>query len=150
MPPEWQGSRRISLTDLRFFAPALTSKQEFHGNRLPAGCRDKLTKAPVKSVFFLPSDVGHRLFLSVPFREGVSGVVRNHTGQSRNTAASGNEWQNDGTEYQTCFVQAQIDLAFTSPRLGSFWFVLLVRVLLYADLNDFLGWRGRVSITVII
>lgn len=27
------GSRRISLTDLRFFAPALT-KEEFHGNRL--------------------------------------------------------------------------------------------------------------------
>nr|QHV89605.1 plasmid SOS inhibition protein A [Escherichia coli] len=46
------GSRRISLTDLRFFAPALT-KEEFHGNRLLwLAAVDKLIESLVKSVFF--------------------------------------------------------------------------------------------------
>ncbi len=65
------GSRRISLTDLRFFAPALT-KEEFHGNRLLwLAAVDKLIESFGEvCVLPLPSDAGHRLFPSVPFREG--------------------------------------------------------------------------------
>ncbi|MDI8083866.1 hypothetical protein MJN69_31340, partial [Salmonella enterica subsp. enterica serovar Kentucky] len=52
------GSRRISLTDLRFFAPALT-KEEFHGNRLLwLAAVDKLVVARARKI---------QRFLSQPF-----------------------------------------------------------------------------------
>ncbi len=71
------GSRRISLTDLRFFAPALT-KEEFHGNRLLwLAAVDKLIESFGEvCVLPLPSDAGAS---SVPHPflfVKVSGVVR--------------------------------------------------------------------------
>ncbi|UBM03959.1 plasmid SOS inhibition protein A [Escherichia coli] len=59
--PEWQSP--VSLTDLRFFAPALT-KEEFHGNRLLwLAAVDKLIESFGEvCVLPLPSDAGHRLF----------------------------------------------------------------------------------------
>ncbi|MCA7161092.1 plasmid SOS inhibition protein A, partial [Escherichia coli] len=65
------GSRRISLNDLRFFAPALT-KEVFHGNRHHwLSAVDLLIESSGEiCVLPLPSDAGHRLFPSVPFREG--------------------------------------------------------------------------------
>lgn len=52
------GSRRISLTDLRFFAPALT-KEEFHGNRLLwLAAVDKLIETHIMRLLISLWDVG--------------------------------------------------------------------------------------------
>ncbi len=91
------GSRRISLTDLRFFCSCAT-KEEFHGNRLLwLAAVDKLIESFGEvCVLPLPSDAGHRLFPSVPFREGEAASSENHADRAESTAASGNVRQNDG------------------------------------------------------
>ncbi len=70
------GSRRISLTDLRFFAPALT-KEEFHGNRLLwLAAVDKLIES-FGEVCVLPCHPMRGIVCSRPFLfVKVSGVVR--------------------------------------------------------------------------
>lgn len=70
------GSRRISLTDLRFFAPALT-KEEFHGNRLLwLAAVDKLIES-FGEVCVLPAIRMRGIVCSRPFLfVKVSGVVR--------------------------------------------------------------------------
>ncbi|EKD3813445.1 plasmid SOS inhibition protein A, partial [Escherichia coli] len=107
------GSRRISLTDLRFFAPALT-KEEFHGNRLLwLAAVDKLIESFGEvCVLPLPSDAGHRLFPSVPFREGERRRQKTTLTEQKYSRQREREAERRELEYQTCFAQAQIDLAF--------------------------------------
>ncbi len=110
------GSRRISLTDLRFFAPALT-KEEFHGNRLLwLAAVDKLIESFGEvCVLPLPSDAGHRLFPSVPFREGERRRQKT-TLTERNTAASGNVRQNDGNwNTRHVLLRRRLTLRFILP-----------------------------------
>ncbi|HIC4516900.1 TPA: plasmid SOS inhibition protein A, partial [Salmonella enterica] len=60
------GSRRISLTDLRFFAPALT-KEEFHGNRLLwLAAVDKLIETHIMRLLISLWDVGTVFFTIYP------------------------------------------------------------------------------------
>ncbi len=70
------GSRRISLTDLRFFAPALT-KEEFHGNRLLwLAAVDKLIETHIMRLLISLWDVGTVFFTIYPqvFRHEKSSI----------------------------------------------------------------------------
>ncbi|ECN7937962.1 plasmid SOS inhibition protein A, partial [Salmonella enterica subsp. enterica serovar Virchow] len=98
------GSRRISLTDLRFFAPALT-KEEFHGNRLLwLAAVDKLIESFGEvCVLPLPSDAGHRLFPSVPFREGERRRQKTTLTEQKYSRQREREAERRELEYQTCF-----------------------------------------------
>ena len=113
------GSRRISLTDLRFFAPALT-KEEFHGNRLLwLAAVDKLIESFGEvCVLPLPSDAGHRLFPSVPFREGERRRQKTTLTEQKYSRQREREAERRELEYQTCFAQAQIDLRQQFQQMG--------------------------------
>lgn len=122
------GSRRISLTDLRFFAPALT-KEEFHGNRLLwLAAVDKLIESFGEvCVLPLPSDAGHRLFPSVPFREGERRRQKTTLTEQKYSRQREREAERRELEYQTCFAQAQIDLAFHTPAIQTRELVMLIK-----------------------
>lgn len=82
------GSRRISLSDLRFFMPSLTA-EELHGNRLQwLYAIDVLIETQGEVCLLpLPGDAAERLFPSVRFRVG-SAVAINLRWLCRSTAAS--------------------------------------------------------------
>lgn len=129
------GSRRISLTDLRFFAPALT-KEEFFGE---------------VCVLPLPSDAGQRLFPSVPFREGERRRQKTTLTEQKYSRQREREAERRELEYQTCFAQAQIDLAFHTPATVGSWLSLWSGVVEEHDLETiFWGGVRAFSITVII
>lgn len=139
------GSRRISLTDLRFFAPALT-KEEFHGNRLLwLAAVDKLIESFGEvCVLPLPSDAGHRLFPSVPFREGERRRQKTTLTEQKYSRQREREAERRELEYQTCFAQAQIDLAFHTPATVGSWLSRWSGVVEEHDLETiFWGWCGR-------
>lgn len=139
------GSRRISLTDLRFFAPALT-KEEFHGNRLLwLAAVDKLIESFGEvCVLPLPSDAGHRLFPSVPFREGERRRQKTTLTEQKYSRQREREAERREREYQTCFAQAQIDLAFHTPATVGSWLSRWSGVVEEHDLETiFWGWCGR-------
>lgn len=93
------GSRRISLSDLRFFMPSLTA-EELHGNRLQWLCAiDVLIETQGEVCLLpLPGDAAERLFPSVRFR------VRE---RSRHKSV--------------LVAQAEIELAFHSPETVGSW-----------------------------
>lgn len=139
------GSRRISLTDLRFFAPALT-KEEFHGNRLLwLAAVDKLIESFGEvCVLPLPSDAGHRLFPSVPFSEGERRRQKTTLTEQKYSRQREREAERRELEYQTCFAQAQIDLAFHTPATVGSWLSRWSGVVEEHDLETiFWGWCGR-------
>ena len=94
------GSRRISLSDLRFFMPSLTA-EELHGNRLQwLYAIDVLIETQGEVCLLpLPGDAAERLFPSVRFR------VRE---RSRHKSA--------------LVAQAEIELAFHSPETVGSWY----------------------------
>ena len=116
------GSRRISLTDLRFFAPALT-KEEFHGNRLLwLAAVDKLIESFGEvCVLPLPSDAGHRLFPSVPFREGERRRQKTTLTEQKYSRQREREAEQKARAYQALVAQAEIELAFHSPETVGSW-----------------------------
>ncbi|CAD5542009.1 plasmid SOS inhibition protein A [Escherichia coli] len=93
------GSRRISLSDLRFFMPSLTA-EELHGNRLQwLYAIDVLIETQGEVCLLpLPGDAAERLFPSVRFR------VRERSRHKSELVA-----------------QAEIELAFHSPETVGSW-----------------------------
>ncbi|KAB1381974.1 plasmid SOS inhibition protein A, partial [Salmonella enterica subsp. enterica serovar Schwarzengrund] len=115
------GSRPISLSVLRSFAPALT-KEEFYGNLLPSlAVVDTLLESfGAVCVLPLPPDPAHRLFPSVPLREGERRRQKTTLTEQKYSRQREREAERRELEYQTCFAQAQIDLAFhTAATVGS-------------------------------
>ncbi|EON1055959.1 plasmid SOS inhibition protein A [Escherichia coli] len=139
------GSRRISLSDLRFFMPSLTA-EELHGNRLQwLYAIDVLIETQGEVCLLpLPGDAAERLFPSVRFcvRERSrhkSALVMQKYSRQREREAERRE-----LEYQTCFAQAQIDLAFHTPATVGSWLSRWSGVVEEHDLETiFWGWCGR-------
>ena len=69
----------------------------------------------------LPSDAGHRLFPSVPFREGERRRQKTTLTEQKYSRQREREAERRELEYQTCFAQAQIDLAFHTPATVGSW-----------------------------
>lgn len=116
------GSHRISLTDLRFLAPALT-KKEFRGNRLLwLAAMDRLVgNFGEVCIFPLSSDAGHCLFPSVPPCEGKRRRQKTTLTEQKYNRQREREVERWELGYQICFVQARIDLAFHIPTTVGSW-----------------------------
>ena len=141
--PEWQSPDFADRSPL--FAPALT-KEEFHGNRLLwLAAVDKLIESFGEvCVLPLPSDAGHRLFPSVPFREGERRRQKTTLTEQKYSRQREREAERRELEYQTCFAQAQIDLAFHTPATVGSWLSRWSGVVEEHDLETiFWGWCGR-------
>lgn len=141
--PEWQSPDFADRSPL--FAPALT-KEEFHGNRLLwLAAVDKLIESFGEvCVLPLPSDAGHRLFPSVPFREGERRRQKTTLTEQKYSRQREREAERRELEYQTCFAQAQIDLAFHTPSTVGSWLSRWSGVVEEHDLETiFWGWCGR-------
>ncbi len=122
------------------------TKEEFHGNRLLwLAAVDKLIESFGEvCVLPLPSDAGHRLFPSVPFREGERRRQKTTLTEQKYSRQREREAERRELEYQTCFAQAQIDLAFHTPATVGSWLSRWSGVVEEHDLETiFWGWCGR-------
>ncbi|EAX4594583.1 hypothetical protein F6139_21485 [Salmonella enterica] len=125
---------------------AVLTKEEFHGNRLLwLAAVDKLIESFGEvCVLPLPSDAGHRLFPSVPFREGERRRQKTTLTEQKYSRQREREAERRELEYQTCFAQAQIDLAFHTPATVGSWLSRWSGVVEEHDLETiFWGWCGR-------
>ncbi|EIP2387079.1 plasmid SOS inhibition protein A, partial [Escherichia coli] len=104
------GSRRISLSDLRFFMPSLTA-EELRGNRSQwLYAVDVLIETQGEVCLLpLPGDAAEQLFPSVRFR------VRERSRQQAREA------EQKTRAYQALVAQAEIELAFHSPETVGSW-----------------------------
>lgn len=113
------GSRRISLSDLRFFMPSLTA-EELHGNRLQwLYAVDVLIETQGEVCLLpLPGDAAERLFPSVRFRVRERSRHKSALVMQKYSRQQAREAEQKARAYQALVAQAEIELAFHSPETG--------------------------------
>lgn len=116
------GSRRISLADLRVFSPALTA-DALHGRRAQwLRAVDMLIESRGDACCLpLPSDAVERLFPAVGFRAGERRRQKLSLAEQKYTRQRGREDALRQRAYQACVGQAEIDLAFHTPETVGSW-----------------------------
>ena len=116
------GSRRISLSDLRFFMPSLTA-EELHGNRLQWLCAiDVLIETQGEVCLLpLPGDAAERLFPSVRFRVRERSRHKSALVMQKYSRQQAREAEQKARAYQALVAQAEIELAFHSPETVGSW-----------------------------
>ena len=115
------GSRRISLSDLRFFMPSLTA-EELHGNRLQwLYAIDVLIETQGEVCLLpLPGDAAERLFPSVRFCVRERSRHKSALVMQKYSRQQAREAEQKARAYQALVAQAEIELAFHSPET-LFW-----------------------------
>ncbi|HGT6986619.1 TPA: plasmid SOS inhibition protein A, partial [Escherichia coli] len=105
------GSRRISLSDLRFFMPSLTA-EELHGNRLQWLCAiDVLIETQGEVCLLpLPGDAAERLFPSVRFRVRERSRHKSALVMQKYSRQQAREAEQKARAYQVLVAQAEIEL----------------------------------------
>lgn len=116
------GSRRISLSDLRFFMPSLTA-EELHGNRLQwLYAIDVLIETQGEVCLLpLPGDAAERLFPSVRFRVRERSRHKSALVMQKYSRQQAREAEQKARAYQALVAQAEIELAFHSPETVGSW-----------------------------
>ncbi|EPS8032867.1 plasmid SOS inhibition protein A, partial [Escherichia coli] len=116
------GSRRISLSDLRFFMPSLTA-EELHGNRLQwLYAIDVLIETQGEVCLLpLPDDAAERLFPSVRFRVRERSRHKSALVMQKYSRQQAREAEQKARAYQALVAQAEIELAFHSPETVGSW-----------------------------
>ncbi|GCR40900.1 plasmid SOS inhibition protein PsiA [Escherichia coli] len=116
------GSRRISLSDLRFFMPPLTA-EELHGNRLQwLYAIDVLIETQGEVCLLpLPGDAAERLFPSVRFRVRERSRHKSALVMQKYSRQQAREAEQKARAYQALVAQAEIELAFHSPETVGSW-----------------------------
>ena len=116
------GSRRISLSDLRFFMPSLTA-EELHGNRLQwLYAIDVLIETQGEVCLLpLPGDAAERLFPSVRFRVRERRRHKSALVMQKYSRQQAREAEQKARAYQALVAQAEIELAFHSPETVGSW-----------------------------
>lgn len=116
------GSRRISLSDLRFFMPSLTA-EELHGNRLQwLYAIDVLIETQGEVCLLpLPGDAAERLFPSVRFRVRERSRHKSALIMQKYSRQQAREAEQKARAYQALVAQAEIELAFHSPETVGSW-----------------------------
>ncbi len=117
------GSRRISLSDLRFFMPSLTA-EELHGNRLQwLYAIDVLIETQGEVCLLpLPGDAAERLFPSVRFRVRERSRHKSALVMQKYSRQQAREAEQKARAYQALVAQAEIELAFHSPETVGSWY----------------------------
>ena len=117
------GSRRISLSDLRFFMPSLTA-EELHGNRLQwLYAIDVLIETQGEvCLLHLPGDAAERLFPSVRFRVRERSRHKSALVMQKYSRQQAREAEQKARAYQALVAQAEIELAFHSPETVGSWY----------------------------
>lgn len=116
------GSRRISLSDLRFFMPSLTA-EELRGNRLQwLYAIDVLIETQGEVCLLpLPGDAAERLFPSVRFRVRERSRHKSALVMQKYSRQQAREAEQKTRAYQALVAQAEIELAFHSPETAGSW-----------------------------
>ncbi|WP_430750390.1 plasmid SOS inhibition protein A, partial [Escherichia coli] len=116
------GSRRISLSDLRFFMPSLTA-EELHGNRLQwLYAIDVLIETQGEACLLpLPGDAAERLFPSVRFRVRERSRHKSALVMQKYSRQQAREAEQKARAYQALVAQAEIELAYHSPETVGSW-----------------------------
>ncbi len=116
------GSRRISLSDLRFFMPSLTA-EELHGNRPQwLYAIDVLIETQGEVCLLpLPGDAAERLFPSVRFRVRERSRHKSALVIQKYSRQQAREAEQKTRAYQALVAQAEIELAFHSPETVGSW-----------------------------
>ena len=116
------GSRRISLSDLRFFMPSLTA-EELHGNRLQwLYAIDVLIETQGEVCLLpLPGDAAEQLFPSVRFRVRERSRHKSALVMQKYSRQQAREAGQKTRAYQALVAQAEIELAFHSPETVGSW-----------------------------
>ncbi len=135
------GSRRISLSDLRFFMPSLTA-EELHGNRLQwLYAIDVLIETQGEVCLLpLPGDAAERLFPSVRFRVRERSRHKSALVMQKYSRQQAREAEQKARAYQALVAQAEIELAFHSPETVGSW---------HARWSDRVANRVQCSITTL-
>lgn len=117
------GSRRISLSDLRFFMPSLTA-EELRGNRSQwLYAVDVLIETQGEVCLLpLPGDAAERLFPSVRFRVRERSRHKSVLVMQKYSRQQAREAEQKARAYQTLVAQAEIELAFHSPETVGSWY----------------------------
>ncbi len=117
------GSRRISLSDLRFFMPSLTA-EELHGNRLQwLYAIDVLIETQGEVCLLpLPGDAAERLFPSVRFCVRERSRHKSALVMQKYSRQQAREAEQKARAYQALVAQAEIELAFHSPETVGSWY----------------------------
>lgn len=139
------GSRRISLSDLRFFMPSLTA-EELHGNRLQwLYAIDVLIETQGEVCLLpLPGDAAERLFPSVRFRVRERSRHKSALVMQKYSRQQAREAEQKARAYQALVAQAEIELAFHSPETVGSWHARWSDRVAEHDLETiFWGWCGR-------
>ncbi len=110
------GSRRISLSDLRFFMPSLTA-EELRGNRSQwLYAVDVLIETQGEVCLLpLPGDAAEQLFPSVRFRVRERSRHKSALVMQKYSRQQAREAEQKTRAYQALVAQAEIELAFHSP-----------------------------------
>ncbi|EOM5336234.1 plasmid SOS inhibition protein A, partial [Escherichia coli] len=105
------GSRRISLSDLRFFMPSLTA-EELHGSRLQwLYAIDVLIETQGEVCLLpLPGDAAERLFPSVRFRVRERSRHKSALVMQKYSRQQAREAEQKARAYQALVAQAEIEL----------------------------------------
>lgn len=116
------GSRRISLSDLRFFMPSLTA-EELRGNRSQwLYAVDVLIETQGEVCLLpLPGDAAERLFPSVRFRVRERSRHKSALVMQKYSRQQAREAEQKARAYQALVAQAEIELAFHSPETVGSW-----------------------------
>ncbi|ENA24686.1 psiA family protein [Escherichia coli BCE007_MS-11] len=111
------GSRRISLSDLRFFMPSLTA-EELRGNRSQwLYAVDVLIETQGEVCLRpLPGDAAERLFPSVRFRVRERSRHKSALVMQKYSRQQAREAEQKARAYQALVAQAEIELAFHSRK----------------------------------
>lgn len=136
------GSRRISLSDLRFFMPSLTA-EELHGNRLQwLYAIDVLIETQGEVCLLpLPGDAAERLFPSVRFRVRERSRHKSALVMQKYSRQQAREAEQKARAYQALVAQAEIELAFHSPETVGSWHARWSDRVAEHDLET-LFWQG--------
>ncbi len=143
------GSRRISLSDLRFFMPSLTA-EELHGNRLQwLYAIDVLIETQGEVCLLpLPDDAAERLFPSVRFRVRERSRHKSALVMQKYSRQQAREAEQKARAYQALVAQAEIELAFHSPETVGSWHARWSDRVAEHDLET-LFWQWGVSAALI-
>ena len=116
------GSRRISLSDLRFFMPSLTA-EDLRGSRLQwLYAVDVLIETQGEVCLLpLPGDAAERLFPSVRFRVRERSRHKSALVMQKYSRQQAREAEQKARAYQALVAQAEIELAFHSPETVGSW-----------------------------
>ncbi|EKK3319759.1 plasmid SOS inhibition protein A [Salmonella enterica] len=116
------GSRRVSLDDLRLFSPALTA-DALRGRRSQwLNAVDLLIESQGEICCLpLPSDAGDRLFPPVRFRAGERQRQKMSLKEQKYSRQLHREAVSRARAYQARVGQAEIELAFHTPETAGSW-----------------------------